>query len=339
MRRAANINRVKRRLLREAVADNLDTIRGVPPRALRPGRRVWRLLLRRAPLLLVPLTVAGSTWFAASGPGTREQAPPPRVVATKASLVPQRGAMLAASAMPSIDPTPTSASAFPLSVRRVVIDAGHGGNDPGTSALSLTEKEVTLDIAGRLRTLLQQNGFEVIVTRGDDRLVALRERARLANSSEGDIFVSIHVNSLQTHTASHGVETYFLGPTSDPSLTTLAAAENRLSGYSINDMRKLLDRLYADVRRDESRRLAGALQQQMFANLRGIDPGLENWGVKRAPFVVLVATEMPAVLAEVGCMSNDREAAMLGRPDYRQQIAAALFQGISQYAREKSSAS
>jgi N-acetylmuramoyl-L-alanine amidase len=130
------------------------------------------------------------------------------------------------------------------------------------------------------------------------------------------------------------VETYYLGPTKDPLLTQLAAEENGASGYSIADLRKLLDRVYADVRRDESHRLAASLQEQLFTNLRTIDPGLENWGVKRAPFIVLVATEMPAVLAEVGCLSNDREAAMLKRPEYRQQIAQALFRGIHEYAKK-----
>jgi len=74
------------------------------------------------------------------------------------------------------------------------------------------------------------------------------------------------------------------------------------------------------------------VQQQMFTRLRTADPGLENLGVKRAPFVVLVATDMPAILAEVGCMSNEKEAAMLGKPEYRQKIADALFQGIHAYA-------
>ena len=225
-----------------------------------------------------------------------------------------------------------SASAFPLSVRRVILDAGHGGSDPGTTATSITEKEITLDIETRLRTLLLRRGFEVVTTRADDRLVALRDRARLANTSDGDIFVSIHVNALQAHTESHGVETYYLGPTNDPSLTRLAAAENLVSGYSIADMRKLLDRVYADVRRDESHQLATTVQHQLFAGLRAVDPGLENWGVKRAPFIVLTATEMPAILAEVGCLSNEREALMLRSPIYRQQIAQALFNGIHAYA-------
>jgi N-acetylmuramoyl-L-alanine amidase len=140
------------------------------------------------------------------------------------------------------------------------------------------------------------------------------------------------VNSLATHTSSHGMETYYLGPTNDPSLTKLAAAENTGSGYSMADLRKLLDGIYADARRDESLQLASTVQQQLFRQLRGDDPGLSNWGVKRAPFVVLVATDMPAVLAEVGCISNDKEAVMLGRPEYRQKIAEALFHGIHAYA-------
>ena len=240
--------------------------------------------------------------------------------------------MLQAAVTP--DPlVPMSTSVFPLSVHRVVIDAGHGGNDPGASAASkLTEKAVTLDVANRLRDLLRKSGFDVVVTRGGDRLVALRDRATIANTSNGDIFVSIHVNSLATGRESHGIETYYLGPTNDPTLTRLAADENRTSGYSVADLRKLLDGVYADVRRDESHRLAAAVQQQLFSGLRSVDPGLKDWGVKRAPFIVLVATGMPAILAEVGCLSNDREAAMLGRAEYRQQIAQALFHGIHAYA-------
>ena len=221
-----------------------------------------------------------------------------------------------------------------MSVRRIVLDAGHGGKDAGTTAAEIVEKDITLDIETRLRALLLRHGFEVVTTRADDRLIPLRERASLANGSRGDIFVSIHVNSLQTHVASHGIETYYLGPTNDPKLTRLAAAENLGSGYSIADMRKLLERVYADVRREESHQLASSVQQQLFAGLRAVDPGLENWGVKRAPFVVLTATEMPAILAEVGCLSNEGEAQMLRSAQYRQHIAQALFNGIASYASE-----
>jgi N-acetylmuramoyl-L-alanine amidase len=324
--RAGKIHRVKRQLLRQAVAENLDTIRGLPPRAVRPLRRGALLWLQRAPLLLVSLALVGSTFLTHGGaPAAPPPMPRPKPILT------QRPVLQAAIASDPL--VPMSTSVFPLSVHRVVIDAGHGGNDPGASAVSkLTEKAVTLDVANRLRDLLRKSGFDVVVTRGDDRLVALRDRAAIANTSNGDIFVSIHVNSLATGRESHGIETYYLGPTNDPTLTRLAADENRTSGYSVADLRKLLDGVYADVRRDESHRLAAAIQQQLFTGLRSVDPGLKDWGVKRAPFIVLVATGMPAILAEVGCLSNDREAAMLGRPEYRQQIAQALFHGIHAYA-------
>ncbi len=325
--RAGNIDRVKRQLLRDAVADNLDTIRGLPPRSMRPVRRIGRAWLRRAPLVLVPLTLLGSTLLV----GSRGHRVPIATSSHEPTPTKSQPRNLATSQPEWFEPV--NAAAFPLTVKRVVLDAGHGGKDAGAlSSSNVTEKEITLDIERRLQTLLENGGFEVVVTRGEDRLIPLRERARLANSSEGDIFISIHVNSLRSHTVSHGVETYYLGPTKDPLLTQLAAEENVTSGYSVADLRKLLDRVYADVRRDESHRLAAAVQQQLFSDLRATDPGIENWGVKRAPFIVLVATEMPAVLAEVGCLSNDHEAAMLKRAEYRQQIAQALFRGIHAYA-------
>ena len=319
-------NRVKRRLLKQAVADNLETIRGLPPRAIRPRNRAVRIWMRRSPLLLLVLALAGSTYLASNPTPAGDTIRPARIVITRAPRP-------APDTPTTIDPTPVTAASLQLSVRRVVIDAGHGGSDPGATApAQLSEKDVTLDIASRLATLLVKNGFEVVSTRREDRLIPLRDRARIANDSDGDIFVSIHVNSIVKHTDSHGIETYYLGATTDPTLTRLAADENRVSGYSVADLRKLLDRLYADARRGESQRLAASVQQQLYGNLRTVDTGLENWGVKRAPFVVLVATDMPAILAEIGCMSNTGEVTMLRRPDYRQHIAEALFQGIHAYA-------
>jgi N-acetylmuramoyl-L-alanine amidase len=320
---------MKRRVLQEAVAENLDTIRGLPPRAARPAQRALRLWGRRAPLLLVPMLLAGSTYMMTNAAAPPHAAP---VGATQAMV--QRPMFLAAETTPVVERM--TATAFPLAVKRVVLDAGHGGSDPGATAEQLLEKEITLDIGRRLRQKLERDGFEVVVTREADRTVALRDRAKLANDSRSDIFVSIHVNALLAHTNARGIETYYLGATSDPKLTQLAAAENRVSGYSIADMRALLDGVYAGARRDESHALAGAVQHQLFTTLRKADPGLENWGVKRAPFLVLVATDMPAVLAEVGCISNEKEAAMLRRPEYRQQIADALFAGIRGYAKKGS---
>ncbi|HET7712709.1 MAG TPA: N-acetylmuramoyl-L-alanine amidase [Thermoanaerobaculia bacterium] len=320
---AGKISRVKRRLLRQAVADNVETIRGLPPRQVRPGNRLFRVWSRRAPALLL-LLLAGSTWVA-SNPSPPDTIAPAQIVVRRT----RTGAAPVIDSLQRVD-----SSALSLGVQRVILDAGHGGSDPGavTSTVPIAEKDITLDIARRLHDLLRKNGFQVVTTRKGDEVVPLRERARIANESEGDIFVSIHVNAIVKHTASRGVETYFLGPANDPALTRLAAQENRASGYSVADMRRLLDGIYADARRSESQRLAGSIQEQLHAGLKRTDSQLENWGVKRAPFLVLVATDMPAVLAEVGCMSNPVEAALLTRGDYRQEIAAALFEGIRTYA-------
>ena len=334
--RADTTHRLRRRVLQEAVTDNLDTMRGLPPRALRPRRKVLDFLLRRSWLLAVPLVLIGSTYLVSSAPHSAEP-----LSITRASMAPRGGqapSPVGTGGAPVLHKAPelplqrVAAAAFPLAVRRVVLDAGHGGKDIGATAGPLAEKEVTLDIGNRLRTLLEREGFEVVVTRPDDRTVPLKERASLANDSRSDIFVSIHVNSILKHVSSRGIETYSLGPTNDPKLTELAAAENAVSGYSLADLRRLLDGVYADARRDESRELANLVQQNLFKRLRADDPGLENWGVKRAPFVVLVATDMPAILAEVGCLSNRREAVMLGTAEYRQRIAEALYDGIHAYA-------
>ena len=170
--RAGNIDRVKRRMLEQAVAENLDTMRGLPPRAIRPAPRLARTWLRRASLLLLPLTV----WGASRG---IEKAPPIATILPRPVIEMPH---LEASTTPMITERVTAA-AFPLAVRRVVLDAGHGGSDPGATAASLAEKQITLDIGKRLRTLLENDGYEVIVTRGDDRTIALRDRAKLANES------------------------------------------------------------------------------------------------------------------------------------------------------------
>ncbi len=328
--RAANIERVKRRMLQQSVAENLDVIRGMPPRALRAGPRIWRRWLRRAAFVLLPLALAGSSIIIANGNSAALNGSRMFAVPMLRAIKVQRAQRIAPDA--SGTPERMTSSAFPLAVRRVVLDAGHGGADPGATSTDLREKEITLDIGLRLRALLEASGFDVVVTRDADRTIALRDRALLANESKSDIFVSIHVNALARHTESRGIETYYLGATSDPSLTELAARENRVSGYSVSDLRKLLEDVYADARRGESQELAAAVQKNLYGSLRGEDAGLENWGVKRAPFVVLVATDMPAILAEVGCLSNEKESAMLRRPEYRQKIAAALFEGIRAYA-------
>lgn len=228
-------------------------------------------------------------------------------------------------------PPPINLSVVPLGVRTIVLDPGHGGKDAGTVApQGVLEKDIVLDISKRLGELLEQSGLQVILTRPDDRSLSLAERAAFANHQKADLFVSIHLNWIEGGKI-RGVETYHLGPTEDPHLLQLAARENQASGYSLADFRRLLDGIYLAVRQEESQRLANAVQGALFTTMRSFNPVLVNRGVKTAPFVVLAATEMPAILAEVSCLSNTEEATLLATPEYRQRIAQALFQGLHTY--------
>jgi N-acetylmuramoyl-L-alanine amidase len=275
-------------------------------------------------------------------PQADESAPEPRLAALEPQHVeappvtleePLPASEDVGSAEPTfLAPVPIDLAVLPLGVRKIVIDPGHGGKDAGTSAPGgLAEKEVTLDISIRLRHLLEQAAFEVVMTRDKDEAVPLRQRTAMANAQGADLFVSIHLNWIDGGQA-RGMETYYLGPTEDPVLLQLAAQENRDSGYSLADFRKLLDYIYLSVRRDESRRLAESVQRTLVTALRRKRPALVNRGVKTAPFAVLAGTEMPAILAEVACLSHPEEAHLLATPQYRQDIAQALLEGIRAYA-------
>ena len=318
-----NVSPLKRRLLRELVRDNVELKENRLPKSLRRSTHRMRTAMRVLGLVLFPVALLGSTRLISS---LAPPAPPP-VSEAAATPAPARTAARRFGA-----PMPINPDVLPLAVRTIALDPGHGGGSLGThTPQGLMEKDLTLDIAGRLRKLLEADGFAVVMTRRADRDVSLAERGTLANQQGADVFVSIHVNWIENR-ESHGVETYFLGATQDPFLSRLAAAENRDSGYSMADMRSLLDRIYADVRRDNSRKLAELVQSSLYHSLRRVNPGLDDRGVKAAPFIVLLTTEMPAILAEVSCLSNDKEADLLSRPLYRQYIAEALAAGVRSYA-------
>lgn len=334
------VSPLKRRLLQEVVRDNVDLKEGRLPEPLRPRRFRGRWTAGALALVLVPTLFLGSSRLissfnppapaplaaaAASAPASPPPAAVPPERARVAAVAPEDRVQL------TTEPEPVGAEVFPLAVRKVAIDPGHGGTSLGTHTTEMTEKELTLDVALRLRKLLLADGFEVLMTRQADREVALAERGTQANQAGADIFVSIHVNWMENRD-SRGIETYYLGPTNDPYLTRLTAAENHGSGYSLADMRDLLDRLYAGVRQDNSRKLAEVIQSSLYHSLRKVNPQLQDRGVKAAPFIVLLTTEMPAILAEVSCLSNREEAELLSKPLYRQYIAEALAAGIRSYA-------
>lgn len=312
-------------MLKAAVEENLDTIAGRPPKRLRAIQRRRRWVRRAAMAVTVGLIVvsAGVARWSASAQQIASTSTRPHATVS--------GALRFAALDPLLLSQATSPHVLALGVRRVIIDPGHGGDNLGTSGpYGLIEKDLTVDIADRVRRLATQRNFEAVMTRTADESLSLWQRAAIANGQRGDIFVSIHLNSIQPSSAC-GVETYYLGPTDDPKRADLAAHENEQPGYSLSDMRPLLRRIYADARRHESRRLAEAVQGAL---MRTADSALSDRGVKMAPFVVLGATHMPAILAEVSCLSSAAEAGRLRTAQYRQALAAAVVSGIEAFARQ-----
>ena len=225
---------------------------------------------------------------------------------------------------------PSIARQLGLGVHRIVIDPGHGGKDPGTvnRTLGLKEKDITLDIAKRLNAILNEHiELEVILTRPRDDYVALEERAAIANSNQGDIFISIHTNSAPRRTA-RGIEAYYLNITADPRAMEVAAQENAMSSKSIAEMRSILDQILQNSKIAESKILAQYIQENMVGNLRAKYAAIEDLGVKKAPFYVLLGAQMPSALVEVSFLSCVDEASRLADPAYRQAIAAGLYLGI-----------
>src|SRR5262249_7958314 len=177
-----------------------------------------------------------------------------------------------------------------LKLQKVVIDAGHGGHDTGTVGPSgLMEKELVLDVARRLKTLIEEQiGAQVYLTRDNDTFVPLESRTALANEQSGDLFISIHANSSRVRTV-RGVETFYLNITTSRESLDTATRENAASERSIHELQDLLKAITLKDKVDESRELARFVQQSM-SNRK--NAGVDR-GVKQAPFIVLMGANMP----------------------------------------------
>lgn len=229
------------------------------------------------------------------------------------------------------------AQAQSFDVRTIVIDPGHGGKDPGAiGRAGLTEKDVVLDIGLRLRSLIQERlGRKVIMTREDDTFIPLDDRTLIANSKNADLFVSIHVNSHPQRTT-RGVEIYHLGQSSDRHAMAVAARENNVSIQSLDNLDRTVKQILFDLGRDynmdQSQNLAFFTRRSFQTTLENrYDYTVVDHGVKRAPFYVLLNSNMPSILAEVSFISNPMEEKLLRQSQYRQAIAESLFQGIRSY--------
>jgi N-acetylmuramoyl-L-alanine amidase len=218
-----------------------------------------------------------------------------------------------------------------LSVSRVVIDAGHGGHDPGAHGNGITEAELTLDVALRVQKLLEkQAGIEVLMTRDTDVFIPLEERTAIANREGADLFLSIHANASRNVQA-RGIETYFLSFAMNPEAEAVAARENATSGQAMHSLPDIVRAIALNNKINESRDLAATVQRSMAKRLGAKNRELRDLGVKQAPFVVLIGAVMPSVLAEISFVTNKQDGALLKTPAYRQQIAQALFDAIIDY--------
>ena len=220
----------------------------------------------------------------------------------------------------------------PRPVRRVAIDPGHGGHDPGAiGPTGLREKDVTLDIAHRVAPILARElGVLTLLTRDDDRYVALAERTARANAFHADLFISIHCNASESPSA-RGIATFVFDTTRDDSVAKIAARENATSLEASLNLGSDASQFGLAQLGARSRHLAKLLERTTMASLSPRWPDTSSYGVKAAGFFVLVGAEMPAVLFETSFISNPTEEQRLRSAEYRQRLADAIVNAVRAY--------
>jgi N-acetylmuramoyl-L-alanine amidase len=283
-------------------------------------------------LAVAPTTESASTVpppAAVPAPAPAPHAPPPALPAIKVTPATE----ILAMAPPSMTKTGdySLARQLGLGVQRIVIDAGHGGHDPGAQGNGVVEKDLVLDVALRLKKLLQtQPGIQVVLTRDTDEFIPLEERTAIANRAGADLFLSIHANASRRKEA-RGLETYFLNFATNPEAEAVAARENASSSQSMGHLPEILKAIALNAKLAESRELATMVQTSMVRRMKTQNSAVKDLGVKQAPFVVLIGAEMPSVLAEISFVTNKSEASALKQGATKQRIAQSLFDAIVKY--------
>ena len=217
--------------------------------------------------------------------------------------------------------------------KTIVIDAGHGGKDPGAVGYRGTkEKDIALDVAKRLEKKLSKNmNVKIIMTRDEDVFLRLSERTKIANESNGNLFISIHTNAAEDRRAS-GFETFLIGPNKNEAAVRVAARENAVLELEGTTGKKLTneDLIQATIAQSafasKSEQFASMVQKEIKKRVQSRDRG-----VKQAGFYVLMGASMPNVLVELGFISNPSEEKKLRSPQYRDQLATALYRAVEQY--------
>jgi N-acetylmuramoyl-L-alanine amidase len=222
--------------------------------------------------------------------------------------------------------------------RVVVLDAGHGGKDYGAKgAHGLFEKDLNLQISKQVKTILQSRyHYKVIMTRKNDTFIELKDRGKIANQHNADLFVSIHANAAQRKSAK-GIETYYLGSGSNEQALETAERENGDLVHSVADdaVQEILASLISTTKINDSSRLAAIVQKRLHKTMSKKFSGIQNLGVKEGPFFVLHDTNMPSILVEVGFVTNRKEGQHLKSKVYQKWLADSIARGIHDYLKEK----
>ncbi len=218
-------------------------------------------------------------------------------------------------------------------INLIVVDAGHGGKDPGAVGRNKTlEKDITLQMAKKLATeLRKQLGCKVLLTRSDDRYLTLQSRTAYANKVGADLFLSLHANASVNRSA-YGLETYYLNLSKNDQAAGVAARENGTSLAEVGNLEAILFDLMANAKINESSRLAAEIQQSLVKYLTPKFSRIKDLGVRQGPFHVLLGATMPSVLVETAFISNSREEKRLQTADYQNKVAKAIVIGVKGYS-------
>jgi len=217
----------------------------------------------------------------------------------------------------------------------IVIDAGHGGRDPGgIGAYRVKEKNIVLPLALYLREELVKRGYKVYLTRTKDQFITLRNRTKYANRKKADLFISLHCNIAPHHPEVHGIETYFLSPARSARAKRVAKLENSAIGNLRDTTQNIVLNFLNKNKIIDSTKLALDIQKSLIYNLKKHYRGIKDGGVRPAPFWVLVGSSMPAILIETGFISNKNEAVRLKNRTYQKRYAKYIANGIDNYFRK-----
>jgi N-acetylmuramoyl-L-alanine amidase len=238
----------------------------------------------------------------------------------------------AARKLPAREKKSAPAASLTPPIRKIVLDPGHGGKDPGAIGVGgVAEKDIVLSIAKRLAVKLRKEmGIQVVLTRKDDRFIALENRTAIANAEDADLFISLHMNASENSEAK-GIETYYLDNTTDEAAKRLAARENGTSKHNISDLQFILADMKQNMKLEESIMLAHRLQTASVSGMSRVLGSVKDHGVKKALFHVLVGAQMPCVLVEMFFITHPVEGKAMSQAKYQEAMVGALFEGIQKY--------